>query len=381
MKRVASLDIIKMIAIFLVLVIHTIVIMPYFPRTWWSNLFTLFTVTCVPLFMMVNGALLLNKPFDRSKWAKRTIRLILLTILWKFLLVLFCCFFWSAGETLFTARTILEYLLGGSTIYGQLGYTWFLDMYIGLQLLFPVWKHLYDHEGGRYARLLIGVISITLMGGETLSMLLQPVATLTGRDALPLVFSHLGSFAPFTSYAVYLVYFFIGAFLYRAVSQPAENSSDAPVTRLSQNSRALYLAGLLSYAVLYAINRYQVHYQGVSFDVIQKYTNLFTVILTSALFVFFITRTYPAWLERLGTFVGRRTFGIYIIQAAPIRVLDVLVGAFGSLTGTILPNGEGMPSPVAMIWLLFLIAVTLLYSSAIVAGCERIPGLRRLLLR
>lgn len=378
MKRDPSLDFVKTVALFLVFFIHTIEMLPFFPRTWWSNLFSLLIITSVPLFLMVNGALLLNRPFDRQKWQRRTVNLIALTLLWKLLLVLFCHFFWRAGEGVLTVRTVLEYLLGGDEPYGQLGYTWFLDMYVSIQILFPIWKLLYDHHDRAYLKLLLAVILVGLIGVDTLVMVLRPIAILTGREALPYAFSHLAMYTPFAVYAMYLVYFFLGGLIYRACSSSTEKADR--FTRFVNNKRAVYAAGVIAYIICYAFNRFEAQYMGGGFSLILGYTNLFTVVLAAALFTYFISRSYPAWMERLATFIGKRTFGIYIMEVAPLRAMDILIGGSGILNALVFTSGQPTPSVCAMLWPLPFMTVSFLLSALVIAGWERIPGLKRLLL-
>lgn len=213
--RVTSLDAIKAWSIFLVLTIHVIGTMTFFPRTWWSNLFTILTVTCVPLFLMVNGALLLNKPFSKRKWLHRVTSLVALTLLWKILLIVFCTVFWNEPSAPLSAKGIIEYILGGGSPYGQLGYTWFLDMYIGLQLIFPILKWLFDLSEHKHILLLLGCIGISSFASDTLTMLLSPLNTVFYTNSFTDVVSHIGSFGLFSSNGAYAAYFIVGGVLFQ----------------------------------------------------------------------------------------------------------------------------------------------------------------------
>lgn len=374
MKRILSLDVIKSLSIVLVMTIHTIVITPFFPRTWWSNIFTLITITCVPLFIMVNGALLLNRPLDWSKWGRRLVTLVALTLFWKLLLVAFCYFFWQAGGSC-SPSLVAAYLLGGAPPYPQIGYTWFLDMYVGLQLLFPLVKLLYDLENKRYLVLLLAIICAFPVGGETLFMLMSPVGTFTGHSGLAGAFLNLTSYAPFTLSSVYLVYFVLGGFLFARFGRHVASDSKS-----LREKRFIFASGAVCLILLYAINRYQVHYAGQMFDIAQKYTNLFSIVVASALFVLLISRSFGTRVGAAASFIGKRTFGIFILEAVPIRVLDLLVGS-NSTAGSIIPNGSTMPEVLAMVYLWALIILMVLITAAAIYVLEQIPVLRRLLPR
>lgn len=347
--------------------------MPFFPQTWWSNLVTMLTVTCVPLFLMVNGALLLNRSFDWQKWRVRLIRFAALTVFWKLLLVLFCSIFWSAGGDN-SPSAVIGYLLGGEAPYPQIGYTWFLDMFIGVQLLFPIIKYLYDLEEKRYLWLLMAVICVFPVGGETLFMIVQPIADYTGRGWLATSFLNLVSYAPLTLNSVYLAYFSLGGLLYARFGQ-LDGGDDKE--RLAGERRALFIAGIICFVLLYMVNRFQVHHIGQMFDIAQKYTNLFSIVLCSALFVAVLIPRYGKCISVLASFVGRRTFGIFILEVVPIRCLDILVGG-GALSGTMIPNGSSMPGPLAMAYLLSLVVLSVLATAAGISLVERVPIVRRL---
>lgn len=376
MKRYVSLDATKAWCMFLVLAIHVIGGMPAFPRTWWSSLLTLLTVTSVPLFFMVNGALLLNRPLDMRKWGRRLAALVALTSIWKLILLAFCVLFWDCDPGALTPRAVVEFLLGGPTPFGQLGYHWFLRTYIGVYALLPVVKHLYD--GGRSAHLglLLALLAVFSFGSDTLTMLAQPLDALLGTQGLASALSHLELFGPFNSNAAYLVYFVVGALLFRRL-QASGDKAEGGSTRLLV--RRAFLIGAACYLVLFLVNRYQVRYLGQDFGVAEKYTNLFTLGLSCALFCAFLGARYPRRVAALCTFVGRRTFGIYIIEAVPMRLIDLAVG--GASTGSPIPDGSALPPVLAMAYLLAIVALAVLATAGAVAAMERVPLLRRLLPR
>lgn len=125
--------------------------------------------------------------------------------------------------------------------------------------------------------------------------------------------------------------------------------------------------------MLFAINRYQAHYLNQRFDIAQKYTNIFTLGLSGALFIGLTKHRWLSFTSNVVTFIGRRTFGVYIIQVFPMQIIISL------LQEGVIPAGEEMPAVMAMVYLLAIIAVGLLISAALIALHERIPILNRLL--
>ena len=381
MKRFASLDVIKTWSMFLVVMIHIIVGLEFFPATWWSTLFTLFTVTSVPLFLMVNGALLLNKPFIFEKWLRRLCALMVLTFLWKIALVLICRYFWNVGGTAVTVRTVLQYAFGGPSPYGQLGYTWFLEMYIGLQILFPLIKLIYDHKDRRYITIVTLSLLVLVLGGYTLSMVLQPLDTFLGTEGLTQLFSDLFVYTPFSESAIYFVYFVFGGILFKQIIlEPSENNEvhiKLGKRSLCLSSKHFVIMGIVCYVILYALARYQATYLGQKFDVIQRYTNVFSVGLSCSCFVFLITRHYGKLATKFCNFIGKRTFGIYVLQIIPISVADATIGRNAPAV-PLFPDGAGMPPVFAMLYLLAVIALMMILLAMIIALLERIPNCRKL---
>lgn len=379
-KRIACFDVIKTWSIFYVLVIHMAEVMPFFPRTWWSAAFTIFTVSSVPLFLMVNGALLLNRPLDSKKWKHRLISLIVLTFFWKLVGLSFCYFFWDFNDITLTPRIVIEYLFGGDTPYWQLKYLWFLNMYTGLYAFLPLWKHLFDFENGKYLKLGFVITLVCTFGSPTISMLLQPLDTLLGTKGLSTVLAHLSVFVPMSENAVYVVYFFAGGLLYRsfAGADSAPSPTKNRVRELIQGrGSSILLLGAVSYVAIFFLNRYQAVALENHFSVTPNYTNAFTLFLSSALFLFFLSLSYPSKLTAICETVGRRTFGVYILHIYLLFVVQITVGDH-SIT-SIIPNGSHLPPLLAMFYLLAIILLCLFVTTGAVAVIERIPLANRLL--
>ena len=87
-QRCAYLDIVKFVAMLCVclyhfpLTAHVAYSDPLGGTALISRYFRGLNVVCVPLFMMVNGALLLNSRFDLKKHALRTVKLVIGVYVW-----------------------------------------------------------------------------------------------------------------------------------------------------------------------------------------------------------------------------------------------------------------------------------------------------------
>lgn len=126
--RIYYLDILRILAIFLVVVVHTSVLPSTLSITTFPS-FLLFSLakTCVPLFLMVSGALLLGKQESyQSFFSKRAMRILIPWIIWCLV------FFWIEG--------------GEQGMFGVLlTRFWFLPLIAGLYLLTPFLRLALQH--------------------------------------------------------------------------------------------------------------------------------------------------------------------------------------------------------------------------------------------
>lgn len=137
-KKIVFLEIIRIIAICLVVINHTDINYYYYHDT--SNIFTffvslLFTILCtadVPLFYMVSGALLLQRNESlRTLFTKRILRMVLVIILFSALQYLLKFF---RGQI--ERASIIDFVQ--KTITGDIQPTyWFLYSYLGFIIILP----------------------------------------------------------------------------------------------------------------------------------------------------------------------------------------------------------------------------------------------------
>lgn len=368
-KRIVGFDFAKTFAIFLVFTIHLCGSCAAFPRTGWANAFTILTVVCVPLFFMVNGALLLNKEMDYKKHLRRITHTVVLTIFWKLTTMAFCMCCYGSPEYEINTLSIVQFLLGGSAPYGALGYLWFLNAYIALLLFFfPIIKLVFDDQDQRPLVFLVGLLMIPVVS-DTCFMMLQPLQTGRANSSIGLdsVFSYFGSYGVFTSTASQIIYFVIGGLVYRSMLNCCVTDEDG-IKGCRKPGLVSIFAAIISYLVLLYINWWQRRYTGQQFDIAQKYTNIFTIILTTSLFVLFARHSYSKPIAKLSMFVGKRTFGVYAAEIVPMYfVTGVVNAAF---------DASVLGSVGAFLFYLLLYFGLVVCSAGVIALLEQIPYVR-----
>lgn len=148
MRQISYLNILKTIAIFCVCAIHV----PLFSESALSNFSQMVLHIGVPIFFMVNGALLFNRPFDMKKHLRRTFKLIAVSLAWR--AVLLALSFLKTNKPVLTFSSLINYFLGGQIDQVPTAHFWFINAMIGLYILFPVLKKCFDAPGGK--KILLG---------------------------------------------------------------------------------------------------------------------------------------------------------------------------------------------------------------------------------
>lgn len=306
---------------------------------WWaSNIYDSISRTCIPLFVMLAGALLLqpskvDEPigtFFRKRWA----RLGLPFIFWVAIY-----FVWDVfvnGQAL-TAPFVVQGVLTGP--YYQF---WFLYLLFGLYLVTPALRVLIKHAS---RRLLKYTLIVWFVGTTTI-----PLLGLAG-------YSLNGNFFIFTGW---IGYFVLGIYL----------------TQTNVKKSLLYIglvAGLLftifgTYLTIATLGeRYgQFFYDGFSINMIVLSASLF--LLLSAISNQKLQLTYPRVNRFLGT-ISANTLPIYLLH---VIVLESLEKGYLGFTLKITDFNAFLAIPV-------LTVVTLLICLAIILPLKRIPYLKRLI--
>lgn len=217
-----SLDILKILAICFVCSYHfslnNVVFGPVDSFTFSSFINTLFFVVnaiCIPLFFMVNGALLLNKSVNIKKHVKKCIIMVFVFILWRFVTILSISLY--NGTNL--SNIGILYWIEGVLMFGSfpgvdLAHFWFIPMLISLYIIYPLFSHLFlsdDKSAKHYLFLFISILFIFMFVGGDLVIAQRCLLGNTYTN-----FSGILNFAPFgLARCGYLFYFLIGGIFFK----------------------------------------------------------------------------------------------------------------------------------------------------------------------
>lgn len=152
-KRIDYLDILKAIAIFLVVFCHFVLL----SETVGANLFMCACWMAVPIFFMVNGALLFVRPLNWGKHLKKTVGVYGVLAAWKLIYMLVIPPLTGGSLNGVSAGEVFNYLF----LFGELpgiinGHLWFIEALLAVYAVFPLFRILYDWETADGGKALTG---------------------------------------------------------------------------------------------------------------------------------------------------------------------------------------------------------------------------------
>ncbi len=271
----------------------------YFSRTILS--------TCVPLFFFINGYLLLSRKFDIKKHVYKCIRLVVLTFIWSFILII---------STMFISNKLLsikEIIL--KVLYPEIGWTnllWYLGALVSIYIFFPILKTAFDTNKKSF--LFFSVICIFFTFGVT--FINQAVAILgvfTPVKIDTVWFPVIKMFNPFRGFIAYaLAYFCIGGVAFLLQDKILSFSTSKRNT-IAIITIILSCLGLFSMGVVYTK-----YINTEIFDVVwDGYDSIFT--LTNVICLYILSINYKKGYKIIGV-ISRNTLGIYFIHEILIRL-------------------------------------------------------------
>ncbi len=280
-KRNVNIDLIKCIAVFSVVSVHFFLNTNFYDITI-KNSFehyiliffrTLFMI-CVPLFMIVTGYLMKNKELNK-KYYFGILRVLIFYFISDIIYFVYHHFYLKEVFNIkFMVKSILNYTIG---------YSWYIEMYIGLFLLIPFFNLIYNNlKTKKQKQILI------------LSMLLL--------TSFPGLFNFKYILLPDFWIPIYpLTYYFIGCYL-----------NEFPVKmKKTINLLTLFFVLLISSLINFYLSKGNVFVWGVHND----WPSIFNV-ATSVLVIIFITNfnfdKVNKKLKKIITKISELSLGMYL---------------------------------------------------------------------
>lgn len=360
-KRVYYFDFLKVIAIFLVCFYHFCLIDFHFVKSqpYFFNIdYLIYSLSsvAVPIFFMVNGALLLTKNYSYKSYLNKALKLFILLTIWKFINVL--AMISIKKITGYTAINFVGLLFSNSFPNVDLTYLWFIVALIAIYLIAPILKYLYDNNLKLLTYILI-VVSCFSFIFVLFNTVLQTIEWKSALKIGTISYIDLSYSNPFGVYSYAILYFVLGGLLYKKLLSNEYQKIKSPVLLLS------FLIGWVSltlWGVLFTnINN------SVYDSVFSGYPTPMTFLMAISVFILFsrINISNKSVLKCC-EIVSNNTLGIYLIH----WVIGCLyISSFYLLLGATRMKVQNV------IHAIFLLLISLLLSIII----SKIPVMRRLI--
>lgn len=307
-NRVYSYDLIKSIAIFMVCLYHFGTI-NYSYKTLQTGHFTYYfkyflsgiTCTSVPLFLMINGALLLNSSFNLKRHINKIFYIYLLFLVWGAITLVAEAPYYGDHYTPF--QFIASMI---SSKQGRLDHLWFLQVLAYLYIMFPLIKTVYDKNETKLTNYVLGIIFFFTFGIVLLQDIINAAAYLLDSQLLKInIVETVTWLSPFGTYFPNaLVYFLLGGLITKHIN------------RINIKAVTAGAVLLVSWLALFAFSLWKTHITKSLYDVsFSGYQLIMPLIMTVSVFFLCLKfRTNNQYLRKLVTTIGSNTLGIYFIH-------------------------------------------------------------------
>lgn len=304
-KRIDYLDILKAAAIFLVVFCHFVLL----SETVGANIFMCACWMAVPVFFMVNGALLFARPLNPQKHLKKTVGVYLVLAVWKLIYMLAIPPLMAGSLEGVSVGEVLNYLF----LFGELpgiinGHLWFIEALLAVYVVFPLFRVLYDREGQEHRMTwFFAAASLLCTNGFHSLEVLGDMLRRAGL-AYQISFQSLAAFQPFGKYGNMLGFFLLGALL---AGQKEPFFGSRPKQRLG--GAVMLIAGLFSlWGVKWFLSG-QPDWDGILLQ--EGYRHVPVIFMAAGMFLIFKNVTMKRrWVAVFVRAFAARTLGIFYIH-------------------------------------------------------------------
>lgn len=352
-KRYANIDLLKSIAIIMVIAIHSHLFNTDFIANSKTSVYLQYAlrILCegVTIFVFVNGFLIINKKeFDLRKHLKKTLKIFLILILWSLILTTSIKLIYK--EPLHILE-IIKNIFTTDINNKYTGILWFLQNLITLYLIYPILKVVHDKNKKIYDYLfiiiLIGTILINLLG-----MVSDLINTKINCNLINIFTAYIGKFQILTN-RNFLIFFMLGGYVFEN-----KGKFEQKTTRMKWSIIGI-VAWIVSYMLAILISKLQNKLYIDSFN----YESAFMPFILIGFFA--ITYGYEnknKWYDKFIEIVGKNSLGIYLVHIILIRIIDQ-----GSLLGT------------SLIYRILKVVLVFITSLIVTLIIKKIPKLNRII--
>ena len=304
-KRYANIDLLKTMAIVMVIILHSQVLNTNFIANFQVSSILQYALRIVsegvPIFILVNGFLLINKSnFDLKRHLKKTLKILLLLVFWSLILTVSLKMIYK--ETL-NISEIIKNIFTTDITNKYTGILWFLQNLIALYLIYPILKNAHDTNKKVYDYIFIVLLINTILV-NTLGLISALIETKISFTYINILNNYISKFQ-ILSNRNFLIFFMLGGYLYENKEKFEEKKIRSKWT----------IIGIVSWvvALLYAITISKL--QGKTYPGSFNYNTVF--ILLTMIGTFAITIKYQdrnKLYNKVITSIATNSLGIYFLN-------------------------------------------------------------------
>jgi surface polysaccharide O-acyltransferase-like enzyme len=254
-----------------------------------SNFYDSLSRFCVPVFFMISGALLLDKDYELKEFFKKRItRIIPPLLFWSI-----AYFIYHQKKNIFENFEFVPFLekLTRSLLYGSEYHLWFVYTLIGMYLCIPILSKWIKNSS-----LLYVIYFLSIWFFSNLYRIPSIVIYLPKIDI--------------SNFSGYIGYMLLGYFL---------------IKRKFKYKYLYLVLFIASTAITFLGTHYFSLHKGVFYEYFYDYMSINVVFASSFLFLFFKNSNYNSKsLNNIVSVISRYSFGIYLIHALVLELLDQL---------------------------------------------------------
>lgn len=170
--NIGYIENLRFIALFGVILLHAssplVTLFAEIERSWWvaGNFFDSFSRFCVPVFVMITGALLLGKDIRLNDFLKKRFTRVVLPLI--FYTLVFCGYkiYANNGPDTFTVFETAKWFFNQFR-YGAFYHFWYVYMILGLYLFIPILNPWVRYGSKKEVQYFLGIWVVAVLFGQT----------------------------------------------------------------------------------------------------------------------------------------------------------------------------------------------------------------------
>lgn len=299
-KRIITFDILRVIAAFAVIFLHISAqyFQSYLEDTWIiRNIYDASVRWCVPIFVMISGALFLNPSKNmniRKLYYKNIFRIVVAFLFWSLIYAIY-----DAKDGIGLGFFVVKLFEGPFHL-------WFLKMIIGLYIATPILRVIVTSK--KLEQYFICLAIITAYVIPFIFFFVEQVNSV----ALEIIEKAYNTF-DLNIASGYAGYFILGHYL--------------STYRLSRNCKnTIYVISFLCFPIVIFLSYWFSHYSGMACSKFYEYLSPFTLFESTAIFIFVSDIKVTSKYRPILLLSSKLSFGIYLIHILVIRILSDYLG-------------------------------------------------------